>query len=388
VIKKQHEEEKEAERFWSLLNRYLIFEDPASRWPRLSSLVARKNQLKAGEMDALPPREQDELFVRTFGSASIGGDSGSVLLNIALALEDTRRFSVTSFDLFFSRRKGDLDSQPSWVKDLGLPSIAQRWVARAAVVVPDWRRLGDRGPWSQDSRAQFLLSFLDQASAFESDLTAAVVLGAYRFFCSQLSRWRPRLPGSFLPRMALLVEGPTEAILLPHLARCLDFDFDAAGVCVIAAGGANQVLRRYLDLRDLTTVPVLAVLDADARAPASVVSGSLRDCDRLHVLEVGEIEDIFGDQEFLVLLNRFLRSHRLTGGIAPGDIQHRGGRMRAIDRLWRKRGLGSFDKIGFARMVVESVSSAGQVPREVRKIVESIKELVESRDRETRAVKE
>src|SRR5262249_52425244 len=126
------------------------------------------------------------------------------------------------------------------------------------------------------------------------------------------AEWRKRLPGTFLPDLLLLVEGPTDALLIPHLAGCLSVDFDSLGVMVLPAGGSNQVLRRFLDLRDLISIPIVVVVDSDAGQQAEVLADALRDNDRLHVLKSGEIEDVFADEVLVDLVNEHLKNQRLV----------------------------------------------------------------------------
>lgn len=366
-----------AEQFWSCVKRLIAFDDPASRWEKLRSLVQKQiydRPVKSGAIAELPLAAQDRLFQRAFGKRG-GSDPSSLLLNILFALEDLERFSPTALQLFFSGAREEHSQFPDWLSELSLANAQKKWVYRATRSAPDWQRLRDNGPWSSDPRAHFLVACLDLLKDAPGELSASHITGSKRAFRDLLSAWRFRLPGGFLPEQVLLVEGPTEALLLPHLATLLAVDLDALAVFVLPAGGANQVLRRFLDLRDLTVLPIVSVLDGDATSQASVLADSLRDCDMLHVLQAGEIEDVFDDRVLVRVVNKYLGTVRLAQQIDIRDLDKRARRTAILDRLWRERGLGSFDKIGFARTIVENVHEPDQVPKDVVAIVETVKRL-------------
>jgi len=410
-----------AEQLWSCLKRCLSFEEPVARSARLRDLIKRHILhpiARSRTLGSLCQAEQDRLFKLAFGMAEAAVPAQ--LLSIVLALEDVSRFSGQAFDRWLvaaarGRRRGtaadpclsliagggrtatvaslmaalgysdwaraaatvgDRSAELSCLDELELGGAQAAWVARAALLLPDWGQLRLEGPWSSDSRAGFLVACLDALERANLSLSAIGIERAQKIFLSMLGQRRAALPGSFLPALILLVEGPTEALLLPHFARCLGFDLDAHAVMVVAAGGANQVLRRFLDLRVLTTLPIAVVLDGDAREPSTLIAEALRKEDRLHILSAGEIEDVFDQPVFLSLLNDYLRTGRLGMPVQPADLQVGEPRTGALNRIWRKRGLGDFDKIGFARTVAEKLTKPVQVPADLRAIVRSLQAIL------------
>lgn len=371
------------DQFWSCINRLISFDDPSSRWEKTRSLVnkqVRKRNRNPSNNCAQTLAEKDFLFERVFGRASDKRDQSNVLLNVLLALEDLDRYSEASFHLFFAEHGRDRKPASDWAAQFSAGEYARLWIERSANCVPDWQVLSGEGPWSADERARFLADWLSKHKEQGEDISAIDLRRWRALFHEHLNQWRSRLPGSFLPDLLLLVEGPTDALLIPHLAGCLAVDFSELGVMVLPAGGSNQVLRRFLDLRDLTAIPMVVVVDSDAGQQAEVLADALRDRDRLHVLKSGEIEDVFADEVLVGLVNEHLKSQRLVKLIEISDLQKGGRRTQILDRLWRDRGLGSFDKIGFARTIVEKLHDPAQVPQDVVEIVESVKFLVKGAD--------
>lgn len=69
----------------------------------------------------------------------------------------------------------------------------------------------------------------------------------------------------FLADVAVLVEGRTEKLALPHVFRVLGVDVDCQGISVIECGGkANLAI--FVRLCQATGVPFVVVHDRDARS--------------------------------------------------------------------------------------------------------------------------
>jgi hypothetical protein len=263
-----------------------------------------------------------------------------------------------------------------WTESQGWSQAQVHWLRACLGIAPAWHRLREAGAWSGDQRVQFLLSVLDSMEKLDEAHSAHGALQAHELFRASLEAWRPRLPGSFLPELVLLVEGPTEAILLPWFASRMGIELHASAVAVLAAGGANQVVRRFLELRDTVVLPVVTVLDADAGEHAATLADMAREIDRLHVLSGGEIEDVFTVDELVPLVNEYLHELRSAHLVDRSDLAGTGRRTQLLNRLWKQRGLGDFDKIGFARTVVTSKSVAGPVPADAVEIINSVRQLL------------
>lgn len=369
--------------FWSCAKRLLSFDDPTDRWQKILSLCSRHLRTKPDALAALESGQKESLFNRLFGVQAKESSSQTSIVNVILCLEEMDRLTQTCLDLFFAGAEKEVEPAPQWLLDLNLKKTQMRWVARAVRVSLDWRRLSSEGPWTADPRAQLLVDFINRLGNVRGDLSAAVLSEQRAIFRRMLSAKRLQLPASFLPELILLVEGPTEALILPGMARCLDADFESVGALVLPAGGANQVLRRFLELRDICTLPIVSVLDSDAESQAAILEDSLRDIDRLHVLKSGEIEDVFDEVLFGRLINIHLGELGLAHTIEPAALSGKGRRTTVLERLWREWGLGSFDKIGFAKTIVSSIKTPSQVPGELVEIIESVRQLAGRRCEKT-----
>lgn len=263
-----------------------------------------------------------------------------------------------------------------WGTESGYSSAQALWLALGVWTGPGWSNLARQGQWSADERVRFLLAFRDRCETLSEPLSPELLTRSCQLFRKLLLDWRQRLPGSFLPRLVVLVEGPTEAMLLPYFAHRLGLNLDACAVAILAAGGAKQVVRKFLELRDTVRLPIVVMLDADAALEAATLADMLRASDRLHMLSEGEIEDSFQIDNFVQLINEHLGQSRFAHPVSAADFRGRGRRTRVLNQLWKARGLGDFDKIGFARTVVNSSLGPGQLPVDMTRIIESVRQLL------------
>jgi hypothetical protein len=182
-----------------------------------------------------------------------------------------------------------------------------------------------------------------------------------------------KLAGKLRPNLLLLVEGQTEAIVLPHFARLSGLSFSQLGVEVIASGGAKQVARRYLTIKDTVRLPIVCVLDGDAEHSAELIEDSLRDCDQLVSLAVVELEDSYSYEQLLYLLKEHLARFGQTLSQCDFSLPESGRRKDALNKIYRDRGLGDFDKIGFANEVVASCKKSTDVPLEMAIVLDAVR---------------
>lgn len=296
------------------------------------------------------------------------------------------------------------------------------WLENSINASPGWSTLKKDGPWTGDSRAELMREFLneiaedlkkssitdhvmrDQLSAnSEHELRELQSAGTFpqEIVDQALSTWsrlvekwrvsqagstaaRPlshALPGAFLPSILLLVEGQTECILLPAMSKLLGTNFDGLAVDITDCGGAKQVVKQYLNLREVTVLPIVCVLDSDVVEAAEIISDSLRSSDRLITMTRKEIEDTFSEAAFLRLLNIYMShkaEHHTSSPLTLSELhemeKEETGRTAVLDRLMRARGMGSFDKIGFARVAAEKLQ-AGEIPQDCKTIVGTLLEI-------------
>jgi hypothetical protein len=375
-----------AEDFWLTLQRFLIFEEPSSRWPKIRKglLKTASKRLSGSVLGKLTPLEQDYLFFDIYGTTDEKSNSINRAINVLFALKDFQKFQRITFDMwavglkdFYSHSdRPNFRKLETLAKGIAtannLAPSQELWLLHSCIAVPDWTALTSSGPWAQDERAQFVQRLVGHIS---TELTAENVAGLLLRFDQEEEKARNNLPGGFLPERILLVEGPTEQIVLPHLARCLNLDFDARRIMLVSSGGANQVLRRYLNFRELVSIPIQCLLDGDVAQYAEAISEHLRDQDELFSLDSGEIEDVFSREQLTKITNTYIQIHKGSSVDAPvliDEIGEEASNKEVLDRLWRRRSWGSFDKIGFAQATTKSITQASEVPAELRQIIEKI----------------
>jgi hypothetical protein len=306
----------------------------------------------------------------------------------------------------------------SIARDAVLTQSELLWLENSINASPGWSMLKNDGPWTGDSRAELMKEFLDeitvalkqfsitdhvirdpqssindhgnlapQSTATQSKFPQQIVDQALNTWSKLVEKWRvsptasTALPGAFLPSVLLLVEGQTECILLPAMSKLLGTSLDTIAVDITDCGGAKQVVKHYLNLREVTVLPIVCVLDSDVEEPAEIISDSLRPSDRLITTSRKEIEDTFSQATFLRLLNIYMShkaEHYTSSPLTLSELkemeQEETGRTAVLDRLMRARGMGSFDKIGFARVAAEKLQ-ANEIPQDGKKIVKTLLEI-------------
>lgn len=211
---------------------------------------------------------------------------------------------------------------------------------------------------------------------------SALVEDAIAAFDDCFQNSKRHLKPDFLPEKLLLVEGRTEAILLPLFAEMSDFEFQKNRVLMISGGGANQVAKRFLGLRQATKLPIACLLDGDAESQYDVIRQHLGETDLLFSLSAGEFEDTFELSVFVDLLNRYLQS--MTGVNAPSLVEYEPlsadqlepaqKRTHVLNKVWRAKSLGNFDKVEFASFVFQNIKKAENIPADLQLFIGEMKD--------------
>lgn len=319
------------------------------------------------------------------------------LFSLAFALYEIELFRPIAFKRF-DFAGGDELVERGWrllsplfpvlakaTETLGLKEGELKWLSLSALALSACHRPGitqknDSAVLPFVSRVEERIKTEVLPAKFDFDCQAkpgAPLSSSLIILKDELEGNRRLLPPSFLPRHLMLVEGPTEALLMPRFAQCLGESMSERGIYLISSGGANQVVKRYLYWRELVNIGITCVLDRDAGDLVGILKDSMRPADQICVLSEGEIEDAFALPVFVELLNSYLAS--LAGINCPtviesdvltvDDFKDEKERRRALKRLWKERGLGEFDKVDFARFVSNSLLEAGKVPSDIRKML-------------------
>ncbi len=346
----------------------LAFEEPASRCARLKKLVARQlsgdsdSQRLFKQFDALAiARQYSEIYQES------GARHQDILINMAIALSDIASFTNQAFKIWqnaigWQERQlqlaaGQFSAEINQLFEelktqLNLTPAQADWLFYLACAAPGWSGL-------------FAQSFDDMPR-----LTAMAEIFKNRPLdtVANLVAASKSLIGLLRPRALLLVEGQSECIILPKAMQLMGLDLEQVGVHIIASGGVQQVVRRFLFYREIVTLPLICLLDEDASDASEIIFDSLRDIDGLLVLQSGELEDTFSDSAMLEILNGQLMRHGQSLQQTSFVLPKNGKRKDALNRLFRSHGLGDFDKLEFASVAKEKLEEPGDVPAEIKKL--------------------
>ncbi|MEB3287848.1 MAG: ATP-dependent endonuclease [Vampirovibrionales bacterium] len=245
---------------------------------------------------------------------------------------------------------------------------------------------------------------------------------------AQIKKSRETLWGKRPYQRIILVEGNTEAILLPlmarlcHLKRFQDSP-DAISwqvlqkirhTLVMPVGGKNQMASLYKSLSEELRIPIAVLLDADARLASDQVLAILRQTPADVVLMIdpaaaskankaqgsngseienliepvkqGEIEDLYPIELLIAIINerynpypaldatRYAEIIRLedAGLSNRAGIQPPVGRVAELKLLWQVLGLGRFDKVTLAQEVASHLAKSLVLPADSQRDWESL----------------
>lgn len=372
--------------------RQLAFEEPASRFARMRKTVAKQCAKNPDTKPILRSIESNYLtlaktFGQIFGPQNVEEPSLSQILSLAIALDDLRVFSETALTIWYQQyqhitEEVQLSAKMQALLELlgqGCSRAAQAWLRACLLATIDWR-FSEWESLNQTEKKEDLERVLLVQEIFrelKADALAsghaALPLLPVEVLADKVYECAKKLAGKLRPNLLLLVEGQTEAIVLPHFARLSGLSFSQLGVEVIASGGAKQVARRYLTIKDTVRLPIVCVLDGDAEHSAELIEDALRDCDQLVSLAVVELEDSYSYEQLLYLLQEHLARFGQTLSQCEFALPESGRRKDALNKIYRDRGLGDFDKIGFANEVVASCKKSTDVPLEMAIVLDAVR---------------
>ncbi len=379
-----------ADDFWSMLQKYVAFDEPSSRCTRLKKFMVRQLKpasAKDKEFSAASQDEQDHLFDAIYGGRPT--TEACRLLSVLLAVEEIACFDEIAFASWSiesgTQVPGPLQSGQFWralqlwFNEANLSQGQIRWLNHCALATPDWSLLRGDGPWNGVSLAIFFTEALRQ---IEEQFPDGAVFDTKSFaraharFARLLKSFRSDLPADFIPQAMVIVEGSTEEVLLPCFGKVFGLNFQSQAFMVVSAGGAKQVAKRYLLFRDLVAMPIVCILDRDAEEQSALIGDCIRDCDKLFVLTSGEIEDTFETVAFTRHLNQYLESFPgSVRPVAPADFPPGASRKSQLNKLWKERRLGDFDKIAFAASIAAHLDTASDVPEDLTRILKFLAEV-------------
>ncbi len=174
--------------------------------------------------------------------------------------------------------------------------------------------------------------------------------------------------------MLLLCEGETERIVLSTILKLLNCNLDKMGIMLIAAGGKNQVARKYYSMLDYIKLPCFILLDKDALEVKSFIDAKIRDIDSVYLINSGEFEDLIPEN---ILINTLNFIHNTEIHCKSEDFDDNYSAVCNLENICKKYGFGEFKKAHFAQNLKEYIekycTKDDFIHSEISEIVKAIK---------------
>ena len=170
----------------------------------------------------------------------------------------------------------------------------------------------------------------------------------------------------------LLCEGITEEILMPQFAKLAKYDFEKNGIKLISAGGKNKVAKLYCELKNELNIPIFILLDADAEETKELINPILRECDKIHLIQHGEFEDIFSVNLIKRTLNNRFKNICECRVI---DLKNNEKMTKTLTDFYRIHELGDYQKADFAKELAQNIKYTTDLTEEIIQIISEIKKL-------------
>lgn len=152
----------------------------------------------------------------------------------------------------------------------------------------------------------------------------------------------------------ILCEGQTEYTLLETIFRLFGIDLNKLGIMPIAAGGKNQVARKYYEMLEYTKLPFFILLDKDAISIKELIEPKMRPQDKLYLINSGEFEDLIPKN---ILQNAINSAHSSDFNCIFDDFDDRNSMVQNIEDIYKKYGFGEFKKAKFALELKEYIKT-------------------------------
>jgi hypothetical protein len=177
----------------------------------------------------------------------------------------------------------------------------------------------------------------------------------------------------FPARLLVLVEGNTEETLLPLFCEKAGFDFNSNGIHLIGAGGKNQILKIYNDIKDKISIPVFMLLDKDGIDVEGRLENIIKPKDTYFIIEEGEFEDILKPELICRGVNNYYKVER---HISIDEINNNIPKTKLFHHLWKEKGFEEFSKSAFAKIIAENIKEINDISTPLMKIIRKIENLL------------
>ena len=150
------------------------------------------------------------------------------------------------------------------------------------------------------------------------------------------------------------------------------YDFSKNNVQLVQAGGKNQVAKYYLDYINYVKIPIVILLDNDAKQIYDILSPKIRKTDKMILLPNGEFEDLLLSSLIKKAINSNFKN---VVQIELSDIDKNISKVEALEKLYRVKCLGDFQKGEFAKLVQKSISNKTHLSKSIVNLLEIIKKV-------------
>lgn len=171
----------------------------------------------------------------------------------------------------------------------------------------------------------------------------------------------------------ILCEGQTEYTLLETIFKLFNIDLNKLGYMPIAAGGKNQVARKYYEMIEYTKLPFFILLDKDAEAIKQLIESKLRPQDKLYLIKSGEFEDLIPKN---ILQNAINAVHSSDFNCIFDDFDDNLAMVQNLENIYKKYGFGEFKKAKFAldlkQYIAKNCTNDDFETSEIKKIIDEL----------------
>ncbi|MBQ7287404.1 MAG: ATP-dependent endonuclease, partial [Candidatus Gastranaerophilales bacterium] len=172
----------------------------------------------------------------------------------------------------------------------------------------------------------------------------------------------------------ILCEGQTEFVLLETIFNLFNLDLNKLGIYTIAAGGKNQVARKYYQMIEQTKIPFFILLDKDAQPIKELIEAKIRPNDKIYLINSGEFEDLIPKN----ILQRTINSvHCNDLNCIFDDFNDELSMVDNLENIYKKYGFGEFKKAKFAlelkEYIEKNISKEDFKNSEIIDIIENLK---------------
>ena len=212
---------------------------------------------------------------------------------------------------------------------------------------------------------RFLNNFLS-----DNDLNELPISEAIKQFILNLELNRNILNSAVFPHKLVLVEGFSEAILLPHLALIMGYDFNQLGIYIYPAGGCDRIVKLYNKFKEIFNLSIICLFDGDALIYANAVKASLRNIDKVLILPVKETENLFAGLK----INDLMLSHPnfLLFNDVEVSLNNFKNSKDWLNQIAKATGINYFGKLDFAKALTQTIVEIDKIPQSAKNIIINI----------------